>query len=518
MTDLRTLPTAVAIFAALLRATSLLAQEAFSVNGSSREQVRQFYNAVYAASDGVPINSTANIANCVAGTNSAAFTTAILWRINWFRAMSGVPAAVTFDASEITSNQSAALMMSANNQVTHNIPTNWSCFDPSGANAAENANLALGVNGPDVITDYIWDYGAANANVSHRRGILYPQTQVMGSGDMPAQGPYAAANVTSIYDTNSGGPRPATTWLYVAWPPPGYVPYPVVFPQWFFALSNAEPSVATPTMSSNGVPLSITVRPYVTGPGENTLVWYPSTLDPTTNSTVFPFNGADTFYAITISNVRIGSVSNLQSFGYNVTVFDPALPGADYIPTLVSGTNRPTVIGNNPFSCTPSANPNTTGYEWIAAQCMNGNFSDNALNGLANFTISPAPVYPVITNPPVGSGKCFHLTHASPVPQLLQFTEILFPAASTSLAFKSHLGYATTNEVARVQVSTNGSAWTDIYTETGPEVPARRPLSPTTCRSPTVPARSRMCALTMTISAAPAMRRLPPTRAGALKI
>jgi hypothetical protein len=466
MTDLRTLPTVVAILAALLHATSALAQEAFNVNGGSREQVRQFYNSVYAASDGVPIDSSAYIANCVAGANSAAFTTAILWRINWFRAMSGIPAGVTFSASEITSNQSAALMMSANNQVTHNIPTNWSCFDPSGANAAENANLALGVNGPDAITEYMWDYGAANASVSHRRGILYPQTQVMASGDVPAQGSYAAANVTSIYDTNSGGTRPATTYPYVAWPPPGCVPYPVVFPQWSFALSNADLSMATVTMLSNGVPLSVTVQSNMIGYGENTLVWYPSSLDFTSYGTVFPFNGADTVYAITISNVPIGVASNLS---YNVTVFDPALPGADYVPTVISGTNRSTVNETNPYSCTPSANPNTTGYQWIAARCTNGNFSDNALEGMANFTISPVPVYPVITNPPVGSGKCFHLTHASPAPQLLQFTEILFPSASTSLAFKSHLGYATTNEVARVQVSTNGSAWEDIYAETGTE-------------------------------------------------
>jgi hypothetical protein len=443
------------------------ATAAFNVNGNSREQVRQFYNAVYAASEGVPMDSSAISASCDAGTNSAAFLNAVLWRINWFRAMSGIPAAVTFSASETGYDQSAALMMSANNQLAHVvIPANWSCFSSSGANAAQNSNLALGVNGPDAITGYIWDYGAANAAVGHRRWLLYPQTQVMASGDVPAQGACAAANATWVIDANYGGTRPATAAPFVAWPPPGYAPDPVVFPQWSFALSNADLSVATVTMQSNGVPLGVAVQTYQTAYGENTLVWYPSALDPTSYSTVFPFNGADTVYAITITNVH--TIAGPQSFSYSVTVFDPALPGADFVPATISGTNQPSVNENNPYSCTPSANPNTTGYQWLAAQSTNGNLADKALNGLANFTISPSPAYSVITNPPAGSGFCFHLTHTNPAPQLLQFTEILFPATNTTLSFQSLLGYATTNEVARVQISTNGGgAWADLYAQTG---------------------------------------------------
>jgi hypothetical protein len=60
------------------------------------------------------------------------------------------------------------------------------------------------------------------------------------------------------------------------------------------------------------------------------------------------------------------------------------------------------------------------------------------------------------------------LDHTNPVPQLLQFKEILFPATNTTLSFKSLLGYATTDEVARVQISTNdGATWADIYAQTG---------------------------------------------------
>jgi len=79
------------------------------------------------------------------------------------------------------------------------------------AYAAKNSNLAIGSAGPDAITTYIQDFGANNSEVGHRRWILYPQTQVMGTGDIPAQGTYFAANATWVFDANLHGPRPATT-------------------------------------------------------------------------------------------------------------------------------------------------------------------------------------------------------------------------------------------------------------------------------------------------------------------
>jgi len=197
----------------------------FNVNTDSREQTREFYNAIYPTSENVPINSTAITANCVPGTNSTAFQNATLRRINWFRAMAGIPAAVTFDSGESTQDQAGALMMSANNTLQHiGIPPSWSCFTTAGTNAAANSNLALGSDGADAITDYIWDFGANNTATGHRRWILYPQTQVMAAGDMPAEGGFAPANATWIVDANLYGPRPATTKPYVAWPPEGLSP------------------------------------------------------------------------------------------------------------------------------------------------------------------------------------------------------------------------------------------------------------------------------------------------------
>ena len=135
--------------------------------------------------------------------------------------------------------------------------------------------------------------------------------------------------------------------------------------------------------------------------------------------TIFPFSGTDTVYSITVTNIMLVPSGSIVGFTYNVTLFDPSVPGTDYVATVVVGTNTPYLNTGNPYSCVPIANPNATGYQWLTAQATNGNLTDNANNGLTNFTISPTPIYSVITNPPTGSGKCFHLCHTNPVSQYL---------------------------------------------------------------------------------------------------
>ncbi len=382
--------------------------------------------------------------------------------------MAGLPAAVTFDASEGMAAQAAALMMSANTNLQHvNIPPAWHCFSSLGTNAAANANLALGYNGPEAIAGYIWDFGAGNHAVGHRRWMLYPQTQVMASGDVPAQGNYSAANAVWIFDANFFGNRPATRTPYIAWPPAGYVPFPIVFPQWSFSLTNADFGSATVSMKSNGVSLAVSVQPYVTGLGENTLVWYPSSLIPSSAGSVFPFSGADTVYSVTVSNVITGV--GLQNYSYTVTLIDPALPGADSVLTIVNGTNQPTVNTGNPYTCLVGGISSITGYQWLVSQTNSGNYFQGAEGGLTNLTALAASGYSVITNLAGQSGsRCFYLTMPSSGDQILRLDPVFLPATNTLLSFRSRLGYATTNQMAQVQITTNhGTSWQDLYRQIG---------------------------------------------------
>jgi hypothetical protein len=196
-------------------------------------------------------------------------------------------------------------------------------------------------------------------------------------------------------------------------------------------------------------------------------------LDPTSEATVFPFNGTDTVYHITVSNIKAGASSFAVS--YSVTAFDPAVPGADYVATAITGPAQVAANTTNSYFCQTVNNPNVSGYQWRRYQRTSGNLVDNAQNGLANFTFSPPSDYPIITNPPVGSGNCFHLQHPDStqlVPQLLQLNRVLFPASNSVASFNSLLGYATSDEVARVQVSVDGGVtWQDLYAQPGSNGP-----------------------------------------------
>src|SRR5438093_850678 len=62
----------------------------FTVNTASREEVRNFFNAVYSASEGFLIGWTnGDLSSCTAGTTDAAFRDLVALRINYFRAMAG---------------------------------------------------------------------------------------------------------------------------------------------------------------------------------------------------------------------------------------------------------------------------------------------------------------------------------------------------------------------------------------------------------------------------------------------
>src|SRR5579872_5426453 len=318
----------------------------FNVNADSREQVRAFYNGIYPSSDNVPMDSTADVSTCTPGTNSTAFVQAVLRRINWFRAMAGEPATVTFDPAYNADCQLVAVMISASGALNHTPPPSWPCYTTQGASAAIG-NQAGGFNGADAITGYIWDFGGNNSEVGHRRWILYPTEQVMGTGDLPQSGTNIASNSTYVFDPSSfNTPRPATRQPYVSWPPEGFIPYQLTYPYWSFALSNADFSAATVAMSSNGAPVSVVIQPYLTGYGENTLVWVPMGLNGTLQSTLFPFNGTDTVYSVTVSNITLNG-GGTTKVSYNVTVFDPAVPGNDYVPPTISGPAQPFVNGAN---------------------------------------------------------------------------------------------------------------------------------------------------------------------------
>jgi hypothetical protein len=432
---------------------------------TNRETSRQFFNTVHAASEGVAMEWSGNYANCVAGTNSGAYLQSVLRRLNYFRAMAGVPAGITFSNEYTRKAQLAALMMGANMDIDHFPPPTWLCYTADGANAAQNSNLALGHAGPDAIDGLIRDNGNNNAAAGHRRWMLYPQTQKMGSGNVPVIGPNPAASVLWVFDTHTFDLRPATRETFVAWPPPGYVPYQVTYPRWSFACAGADLSASTISMASNGVPMAVSLEALASGFGENTLVWVPAGLNANSMDNL-PRPATDTVYHVTINNVRIAGVP--QSFSYDVRVFDPAVAGADYFPPIITGPTQ--VLAGVSTAFNFSAVSNANGYQFRQSRLASGTFADGAENGLTNFTVQAATnLYNVRDNVVRQSGAfSFHLTHTQAVRQTLTLNRLFRAATNSTLTFHSRLGWATSVQVAKVQLSIDdGASWADVYSQPG---------------------------------------------------
>ncbi len=435
----------------------------WSINLSDRQLSRSFYNSVYLASELTPIGWNGNQASCDQGTTSFDFKNGVLVRINYFRAMAGVPADISF--ADLFSNkaQQAALMMSRNNSLSHEPPASWSCYTAGGAEAAGKSNLSLGNYGWNAVSGQVRDNGSNNTAVGHRRWLLYPQTETMGTGDIPSAASYSAANALWVFDGNYGTSRPATREAYVAWPPPGHVPYQVVPARWSFSYANANFSAATVSMTRAGNPVPVTIQPVQNGYGENTLAWIASGLD--ANLATWPNPGQDAGYRVQIGNVLMGTTPT--SFSYDVIVIDPAVRGADEVFPAIDANINPRV--GEPRTFTFSAVPLAQSYEVLWASLQDGEGVEGGENNLDDVIDGTSATYNLLTSAARASGtSSFHLAHPDPEMQYFELDRTFIPSPASELHFQSRLGYATGTQHALAEISVDdGQSWATIYDQPG---------------------------------------------------
>jgi uncharacterized protein YkwD len=307
-----------------------------AVSTSDRAAVARFYR-LYKAANLVPSDWNGSVPGCLAGSLGADYKEATRQQINFFRALAGLPASVSIDTVFSAKDQQAALIMSANNQLSHFPPSAWACYTANGAEAAAKSNIALGNAGPNAVKAYVDDAGTNNPFVGHRRWVLYPQTQLMGTGDVTdaPNGGYDA-NALWVQDSNFGGPRPALRDDFVAWPPPGYVPYDLVPARWSLSYPNADFTAASVAVTRDGQAVPVQFEAGANGAnangyGENTLVWVVANRD-TSNISVLPKPSADSSYRVVVSGARIAGQP--RNFDYTVIVFDadPAVPPVSFLP------------------------------------------------------------------------------------------------------------------------------------------------------------------------------------------
>ena len=316
-----------ALFASVMVAVPLANPAAASdpwIDTSDRDAVLTAWEAEFGRTE-PDMGFTGDVGSCTAGTTSQAYRDSVLQRVNWYRRMAGM-GTVSENATFSSHNQQAALMMSAEGSLSHSPGAGWECHTADGATAASKSNLALGIAGVDAIDAYMQDFGASNTKVGHRRTILYPQVQEMGTGDVPYGAGSWASNTLYVFDSHLWDARPDVREDrdFVAWPPSGFVPAETVWGRWSFSLARADFSSAAVSVTGPNGPVQVDILERIQSGGliapEAAIVF---AVDGDTNSSVFatPTNG-DECYDVTVSGVTM-SGSPMEPFAYSTCLLDP---------------------------------------------------------------------------------------------------------------------------------------------------------------------------------------------------
>ena len=157
--------------------------------------------------------------------------------------MAGLPE-VKSDSTRNSGAQKCALMMDANNTLSHSPPTSWTCYDATGASTAGKSNIAS-TPGVEAVDLYMIDPGN-ETTIGHRRWILSNSLGPIGLGSTSS---YSCMWVIG----GSGGGSKAWT----AWPPPGDFPFEAVSVSWS-SLDSTGWTLQSDSISLSGAKVSIT--------------------------------------------------------------------------------------------------------------------------------------------------------------------------------------------------------------------------------------------------------------------
>jgi hypothetical protein len=300
-----------------------------TVDTQNRAAVRQFFADHYQSYQDLdhyaPAGRHGSVANCDPGTTTQEFRNHVLHRVNFFRAMTGIPAAVTLNAEYSRKAQAAALIMSANGRRSHTPPPSRQCYTAAGSDGAFRSNLFTGRAGIFAVAGYIEDAGATNKDTGHRRQyqprVTLPRTD-WHRRCHPGRRHYCQRPLylRCVNPQPNHGARVcglAATGLCAL---PGGLHAPA------FTLFSCRPFTedmtdAVVTMEANGQSVPVQIIYNGTGDFNNHLVWVPAGRDTENADAPWPRPAADTTYTVTLQNVKVNGIP--RTYTYDVTVFDP---------------------------------------------------------------------------------------------------------------------------------------------------------------------------------------------------
>lgn len=288
------------------------------------------------------VNWSGTAYSCNPGTYNSNINQKMITQINYFRRMVDLNDDVTFDAYLNQICQESVVMQEVNGMISHcngvnNYPCNtWPCSTSNAIYAAQRSLLASGHwTYHDPVSLYIQDPGPNNQAVGHRRWLLYPKAKKFGNG---ITGTKNVIYVSDNFTNPSGNNKP-----YVAYPPDGYIPAPLVYDRWSFSIPYADFSYAYVRMTDDkGYGVQLNVIHYNGAYGDPAIVWEPTGIQ--------LYNSYDKTYTVTIGGIR----NSAQSiYTYNTTIIQPNHPPVCPANTTWNYTNcqcqneRVTVVAND---------------------------------------------------------------------------------------------------------------------------------------------------------------------------
>lgn len=111
-----------------------------------------------------------------------------------------------------------------------------------------------------------------------------------------------------------------------------------------------------------------------------------------------------------------------------------------------------------------------TNYQWETSRLLAGTFQEGAEGDLTQVSLTFSPGYDPRVTGRVSSGNyAFHFAHPTPpTAQILRLNPVFWVRTNAQLRFASRLGWATSNQVSRVQVSSDGGrTWSNLWSRAG---------------------------------------------------
>lgn len=476
------------------KAPAVMHSSGFQVDNFDRNDVVAFWHAVYQASEGYQgrVGWTGNYTGNP-GKTSAAFAADVERRVNYFRAMCGVPARVKVNGpsgvvvekgdpyrpspaiQKAAAAQAAALMLVRSYDpgsgsapgMTHNPPKSLPGWSAAVWNAAAKSNLGFGLFGPGAITEYmVEEYGGGslgsvwNTSVGHRRWVVFPPATQFGSGDQPGAGANRPPTNVLYITQKPSELVPVGSVGFVAFPPAGFFPAPINSRSWSLSRAGADFSSATVRVTDfAGRMVPVSGVQTNAGFGDPAIIWEVG--GNARSRSVY----LDTRYDVVVSGIKGKGIPPVHR--YSVTLIHP-----DRLLSDQSLRGPVTAVSNKSTKYTFTPPAGAEAIEVTAFQRKPANWIESAeVPAAAKVIDRTAKSYSLIENPskylgfgPVAGGSAFRLTFPilydlilRGVPeQSFELDREILTKPGARLQFVYRRGFMTPGTSLAVEYSTDG--------------------------------------------------------------